>query len=207
MPFTLMATFWFAPGAPGGTITYRWLRGDGYIGPSQSVTYNPGAVALTDPASLEWDVPAASADGTDKWAAIEVLSPNAVTSPHGTFQATCTYSVQGPHATVDGTNGSQSANYDCNAKGDQTFTFSGTVTINAGPGSHTVQYRWSRSTGATSGPLSAAVPPGATSVSVQPDSWVVHASDPMGQWTDQLVLDSPATVSTSQITIYKGCGP
>lgn len=206
MPFTLMATFWFAPGAPGGTIRYRWLRSDDYIGPSQSVTYSPGAVALTDPASLEWDVPAASADGTDKWAAIEVLSPNAVTSPHGTFQATCQFTIQSAQAAyVSGGDGKNPPGYDCTAGGDQTFTFSGTINVGAAPGSHTIQYHWLRSDGTSSQVYSLTVSPGLTSVATQSDSWVIHQADPGGNHTDQIVVDSAPSTPSNAVQFFKMC--
>jgi hypothetical protein len=121
-----------------GTVTYRWERSDGGTGTTHSLTFTgAGTKSVT---ALSWTLSAAGSH----WARIHVLSPNSRYSNTATFTLSCggggAFSVTAvgiPSVSVTPT---------C----PRTLTFHGTITAN---GAGTVIYRWERSDGNNSGPL------------------------------------------------------
>lgn len=209
--FNLMATFDLAPDSPAETITYRWLRSDGYVSPVASVQYTPTNPSNVMAPDSTWSLQPAQGDGSWRWVAVEVLSPNAITSAHSELQLTCTWALHDTTATLaSGGTGTNPPSYDCQAGGDQTFTFSGVINVDADSQSHTITYHWLRSYGTqtTQGPdQSVTMAPGQLSASVQDDVWVVHQSDPNSTqpYTDTVVVTSSSGVVAYGAQISKSC--
>lgn len=116
----------------GGTITYRWERSDGTIGPTQTL-------AFTD-AQTTREVTAAWNLGTSGpfWQRLHVLTPNDITSNLATVAMTCggaAFKVIVLTASV-----SPSGPGDC----PRQFNFTGFITTN---GAGSVTYRWEGSDG------------------------------------------------------------
>lgn len=193
MPFTAMVAFWTNERVTNGSITYEWLRSDGYVSDPITITYDdaqqPAHGASGPPMQqVTWDIPAAQGDGTTKWVGVKVLAPNSI-SGQGNLSLTCQFQLEDTQV------GASPIGYDCRVLGDQTFTISGALKAGAGPGTNTVVYHWLRSTGVAGPDQTVTFGPGTTSVPVNADVWVVHQSDPQANYWDELVVTSPSGFS------------
>lgn len=207
--FPLTAGFEVTPNSPAETITYRWLRSDGYVSPVESVQYTP-----IHPSNVlvrsSWALQPAQGDGSMRWVNIEVLSPNAITGVPFDLQLTCTWAVSDTKATVvSGGMGGNFPQYDCQAGGDQTFTSAGVINVDADSQSHTITYHWEQWNGTqtTQGPdQSITLAPGQLSASVPDDVLVLHQSDPKSNgYGDAVVVTSTPGVTTYGTQIIKSC--
>jgi hypothetical protein len=200
----------YVPGTtPGGTITYRWRFSDGSVTPVQSVVVGPTdmsafyGAANNQNITGQWAVNPSTADGSTKWAEFEVLTPSHLLSPPAYFQMTCLYRVQSATPSVSGGT-SPAHDYDCAAGGDQTFTFTGTITIDPDWQSHTITYYWLRSDGTQGAVQSMTISPGQGSATVQPDAVVVTQAEALAnypnlqaKWEEIIVTSSPGVPTTN----------
>lgn len=83
--------------------------------------------------------------------------------------------------------------FDCNGPDTQTFTFTGSVEVDPVPAGHSITYRWARYDGSVSPTYTAAVPAGATEVTLGQDALTLTRSlpDKASAYWDSLVIDSP----------------
>lgn len=204
MPFRVMVAFWTNQRVTNGSITYEWMRSDGYVSAPITITYDdaqqPAHGASGPPMQqATWDVPAAQGDGTTKWMGVKVLAPNSI-SGQGNLSLTCQFQLEDTQVSA-----SQNS-YDCQVLGDQTFTISGALKAGAGPGTNTAVYHWLRSTGVAGPDQTVTFGPGVTSVPVNADVWVVHQSDPQANYWDELVVTSPSGFSVLRQTGFSKLG-
>lgn len=193
----------YVPGTtPGGTVTYRWRLSDGTITAVHSTVIGPTSrpqfygVYVPDgplPITGEWAVDPATADGSSKWAELEVLTPSHLLSPPEYFNFKCEYSIRWSSASSSGGNGGTPPMYNCLAGGDQTFTFKGEIDIFPDPHSHVVSYHWLRADGTQGPEQSVTFAPGQFTAPVQPDSVVMTYAEAVangGQTLrEQIVVD------------------
>jgi len=167
-----------------GTVTYRWERSDGAVGPTQSLTFGgPGTQTVTTSWSL-------GARGTF-WERIHILSPNDAYSNQATFTNNCTtaFAVTNVTASVSPTSYSGSC--------PGTFNFSARITTN---GAGTVTYRWERSDGAV-GPTQSLTFAGAGTQTVT-TSWTLGAR---GTYWERVHILSPNDIYSNQATFTNNC--
>lgn len=210
----------YVPGTtPGGTITYRWRFSNGTITPVQSVLIGPTNRPLYYGAANdqlitgEWAVDPATADGSRKWAEFEVLTPSHLLSPPTYFWFKCEYAIRSATASVSGGNGGTPPTYSCTDGGDQTFTFTGTISVFSDPHSHTVTYHWLRYDGTQGPDQSVTLSPGQYSANVQPDTVVVSKAKALAntqqygtqpEW-EQIIVTSSSGVPTYQAQYFAWC--
>ncbi len=199
MLFTFTATFAAPTGNPGGTASYIWTRSDGaQSGTAQTITFAPSQTVAT--ATTTWQLGSTYGNGQQFWEAVQVQSPNTLTSNQGAFSFHCTsggtFQVTSVSAAVD------AGSYTC-ANGGQTFTF--TATINVAPNTGgTVTYDWLRSDGATHAPYTVSVPSGSSSVTVS-TTWTVGYGIPNGTYWEQVQTTAPNSITSNQATFMMRC--
>jgi hypothetical protein len=73
MPFRILGGIWLPDGNSGGTITYRWIRSDGWVSAPRTDTVPQGETSHI--VETKWDVDAATGTGQTQWVELEVSLP------------------------------------------------------------------------------------------------------------------------------------
>ncbi len=140
----------------GGTVKYKWLRSDGALSPEKTVIFRKAGKKLV---TTTWTLGAAGRQYRNMWEAIQVTSPNTITSGRAVFNLRCTLVAQIAYNLISGNiNGGASGNLirnrrvrvelyrgasritfrdlTLNSSGQANYTFSGAFLT---PGSYRVQ--------------------------------------------------------------------
>jgi serine/threonine protein kinase len=192
LPLTFTGTIRVASGSSGGTVSYNWLRSDNSKGPVQTVTFSPQDVTKT--VTTTWQGPTSTGSQT-LWEALEIISPNAMTSQHANAQFVCdppapVLTVTGVTATSTGRSGAGCS--------PPTFYMSATITLAANSPAGVVTYTWVRSDGSKNGPLTVSVAAGQQQVVVN-DSWTAPGIGPLSYWA-RVDVSSPNAISSNQVS-------
>jgi len=83
---TFTGTIQVAPGSPGGTVSYLWLRSDNTESSTATVTFDPGDTVKT--VTTAWQGPTSPGSAT-VWETLEITSPTTVTSQQADAQFVC----------------------------------------------------------------------------------------------------------------------
>lgn len=218
MPFTLSVRFNASSAPAPEPIIFRWLRSDGYTSapttvPAADIAITPNTPPHSSIYDTTWDIPAATGDGSQKWVAVEVLSPGHFVTQHTDVSLTCHFGEISTSASVvnttpgAGATGYSSSSYDCTLGGDQTLTFSGVISAYPGPGDHVVTYHWQRWDGSVGPDETVTIPAGATTANAVSDVLVVHQADPgsPGAMSEKIVTTSPASLVEYEAQYFKNC--
>ncbi len=169
----------------GGTVTYKWERSDGTSSSTQSFTFGAGgSQTFTD----NWTV----TSNFGGWERLHVLTPNDVTSNQANITLACgavAFHVTSVSVSVDYPNSI------CPGPppGGQVFTFTGQINVNA---AGSVTYKWERSDGALSSPLTVtASGPGTLGVHT---TWTLGAHSYTG-W-ERIHVTSPNDITSNKAT-------
>lgn len=82
-----------------GTVRYRWTRSDGAGAPEQTRVFGAAGTQIV---SDYWELGGGMDSFPDRWEAIEVLSPNTVTSNRALFSLRCIPRVMAPNYEISG---------------------------------------------------------------------------------------------------------
>lgn len=130
-----------------GSVTYRWERSDGTLGPIQTLPFAFAGTLNVVPDS--WNLNFT----TSGWARIQIISPNGLLSPQANFTLNCGAPTFTPTATATATptlppfavlNVVATVAPTSSTSCPQTFNFDGTITTNA---AGNVTYQWTRDDG------------------------------------------------------------
>jgi hypothetical protein len=201
MVFTFTAQIMAPAGTAGGVVKYRWYRSDGASSSSdQTVTFAAGETVKT--VTTTWSLGSIWGNGTSFWEKVKTSVPNVWYSPEADFHFTCHFGVASASLSVS------PASYNCTLS-SQTFTFSGTITLNPAPGSNSITYHWLRTDGGHTADTTVPVAAGVASVPVS-TTWTIFPATAVGDYGEHVVLTkingvalgSPITSNTP--TFHKG---
>jgi len=170
-----------------GIVTYRWIRSDGASAPIKSILFSsPGSRTVTS----TWDLGRGD-HAVDRWKAIEILTPNRMTSGHANF------TVPSLGGSVTRVTVRSIGRTDVDSSHIR-FDFEGRISVDS---PMTVTYRWIRSDGA-SAPVESLVFPTAGARTVT-TSWQVGRRDhPLHLWQALEVLTpNPMTSNHANFTV------
>ncbi len=190
---------------PTALISYYFRNSDGSSDGSAAhpvYTMIPsGGTAMT--ISTSWQMPYTQANGALQWTELDIVQPNQI-SYKANFKVLCTFSLYEPIVSASPTS------YNCATGGDQTFTLTGTLkpTFTLDNTSHTVTYFWEYdySTHATTTPSQTVTfPPGATSMSIQPETVIGNAATQTASFQAFLYVNYAAWQYHSSVTVTSAC--
>lgn len=170
-----------------GIVTYRWIRSDGASAPIKSILFSsPGSRTVTS----SWDLGRGD-HAVHRWKAIEILTPNRMTSGHADF----TVPPLGGSVTRVTVRSTGRTDID---PSHIRFDFEGRISVDS---PMTVTYRWIRSDGAST-PVETLVfsTPGARTVTT---SWQLPRQDhPVHLWQAlEVVTPNPMTSNHTNFTV------
>jgi hypothetical protein len=191
-----------------GSVTYRWERSDGTLGPIQSLPFAFAGTQNVAPDS--WSVNSTMAG----WARLQIISPNSLLSPQANFTLNCappptitstptpsaTWTPTLPPFAVTNVTASVSPTSNTNCP-QENYTFTGNITV---MGTGNVIYHWERSDGVV-GPdqvLTFLVP---GTQPANPDVWTFGDEGFVGNGWARLVVTSPNASSSPQANFTFNC--
>lgn len=195
LTFTFKAVITIPSGTSGGTVQYRWQRSDNASSTPQPVTFHGSTKTRT--VTTTWTLGSVYGNGTTFWEALQVTSPNSMTSNHATFSFHCI-----PPGNVVAISASVTpTSYTCGAT-TVTFHFSATITIEGNSSDTTITYIWTFSDGGTVKPVSVVIPAGSTSTTIS-TTWTVGQVN--GTSWSQVDVSSPNAFSSNKASFTISC--
>jgi len=175
-----------------GTVSYKFLRSDGAIAPTQTLTFNgPGSQNV----STTWDLGGAGMTYSG-WEQIQILDPQSLTSNQAIFSIECESPT--PLQVTDVSLHADPIDYvgSCPVR----ITFTGTISVNSGG---TVSYKFLRSDGATATTETLTFDgPGSQDIST---TWDIGGAGFNYSGWEQIQILDPQSLTSNQATFNIQC--
>lgn len=189
-----------------GSVTYRWERSDGTLGPIQSLPFAFAGTQNVVPDSWSLNFT------TGGWARLQIISPNALLSPQANLTLSCGAPTFTPTATATSTatlppfavlNVVATVAPTSSTSCPQTFNFDGTITTNA---AGNVTYQWIRNDGYV-GPVQVLTFLAAGTQPVATEPYTIGIPGFIANGWGQIKVLSPNATDSNQANFSLNCPP